>query len=93
MKKRLEAHVYSREVVFFKELPKTKTGKILKRKLRRMHEQEAKAGNSVMKSSPLGCTGFFLPICYSTNAAALTDSAYHWHNHQAVQDPPAVTAL
>jgi acetyl-CoA synthetase len=38
VKKRLEAHAYPREVVFLKEMPKTKTGKILKQELRRMHE-------------------------------------------------------
>ena len=45
VKTRLEAHAYPREVVFLKEMPKTKTGKILKQELRRMHEQEANAGN------------------------------------------------
>jgi hypothetical protein len=38
VKKRLEAHAYPREVVFLKEMPTTKTGKILKQELRRMHE-------------------------------------------------------
>ncbi len=38
VKTRLEAHAYPREVVFLKEMPKTKTGKILKQELRRMHE-------------------------------------------------------
>ena len=37
VKTRLEAHAYPREVVFLKEMPKTKTGKILKQELRRMH--------------------------------------------------------
>ncbi len=45
VKTRLEAHAYPREVVFLKEMPKTKTGKILKQELRRMHEQKAKTGN------------------------------------------------
>ena len=45
VKTRLEAHAYPREVVFLEEMPKTKTGKILKQELRRMHEQEVKAGN------------------------------------------------
>ena len=38
VKKRLEAHAYPREVVFIKKMPMTKTGKILKHELRRMHE-------------------------------------------------------
>ena len=38
VKTRLEAHAYPREVVFLEEMPKTKTGKILKQELRRMHE-------------------------------------------------------
>jgi acetyl-CoA synthetase len=38
VKTRLEAHAYPREVVFLKEMPKTKTGKILKQELRRLHE-------------------------------------------------------
>lgn len=38
VKKRLEAHAYPREVAFLSEMPMTKTGKILKHKLRRMHE-------------------------------------------------------
>ena len=37
VKTRLEAHAYPREVVFLEEMPKTKTGKILKQELRRMH--------------------------------------------------------
>ena len=36
--KRLEAHAYPRQVVFLKKMPMTKTGKILKHELRRMHE-------------------------------------------------------
>ena len=42
VKKRLEAHAYPREVVFLKKMPKTKTGKILRNELRRIHEQEVK---------------------------------------------------
>ena len=38
VKKRLEAHAYPRAVAFLKEMPMTKTGKILKHELRRMHE-------------------------------------------------------
>lgn len=38
VKKRLEAHAYPREVTFLTEMPITKTGKILKNELRRMHE-------------------------------------------------------
>jgi acetyl-CoA synthetase len=38
VKKRLEAHAYPREVTFLSEMPMTKTGKILKNELRRMHE-------------------------------------------------------
>ncbi len=38
VKTRLEAHAYPREVVFLKEMPKTKTGKILKNALRKIHK-------------------------------------------------------
>ena len=38
VKTRLEAHAYPREVVFLKKMPQTKTGKILKNELRKMHE-------------------------------------------------------
>jgi acetyl-CoA synthetase len=38
VKTRLEAHAYPREVVFLKEMPKTKTGKILRNELRKIHE-------------------------------------------------------
>jgi acetyl-CoA synthetase len=38
VKSRLEAHAYPREVEFLEEMPMTKTGKILKQELRRMHE-------------------------------------------------------
>jgi acetyl-CoA synthetase len=41
VKTRLEAHAYPREVVFLKKMPQTKTGKILKQELRRMHAAEA----------------------------------------------------
>lgn len=36
---RLEAHAYPREIQFLAELPMTKTGKILKTELRRLHER------------------------------------------------------
>ena len=39
VKTRLEAHAYPRAVEFLKEMPMTKTGKILKQELRRMHEK------------------------------------------------------
>ena len=42
VKKRLEAHAYPREVAFVDEMPRTKTGKILRNELRNTHEQEAK---------------------------------------------------
>jgi acetyl-CoA synthetase len=42
VKKRLEAHAYPREVTFVSEMPMTKTGKILKHELRRMHETRFK---------------------------------------------------
>ena len=38
VKKRLEAHAYPREVAFVDEMPRTKTGKILRNELRRIHE-------------------------------------------------------
>jgi acetyl-CoA synthetase len=38
VKTRLEAHAYPREVVFLKEMPKTKTGKLLRNELRKIHE-------------------------------------------------------
>ena len=38
VKNRLEAHAYPREVAFVSKMPMTKTGKILKHELRRMHE-------------------------------------------------------
>jgi len=38
VKKRLEAHAYPREVTFLEEMPMTKTGKILKQELRRIHK-------------------------------------------------------
>ncbi|UCF82296.1 MAG: AMP-binding protein [Desulfobacteraceae bacterium] len=40
VKTKLEAHAYPREVEFMKELPRTKTGKILKQELRRMHKEK-----------------------------------------------------
>ena len=42
VKKRLEAHAYPREVAFVDEMPRTKTGKILRKELRALHGQEAK---------------------------------------------------
>jgi acetyl-CoA synthetase len=42
VKKRLEAHAYPREVVFVDEMPRTKTGKILRNKLRALDEEENK---------------------------------------------------
>jgi acetyl-CoA synthetase len=38
VKKRLEAHAYPRELAFLKEMPRTKTGKILRNELRKIHE-------------------------------------------------------
>ena len=40
VKKRLEAHAYPREVAFVDEMPRTSTGKILKDKLRKIHETQ-----------------------------------------------------
>ena len=42
VKTRLEAHAYPREVAFLKEMPRTKTGKILKHELRKIHEEHKK---------------------------------------------------
>ena len=42
VKTRLEANAYPREVAFLKEMPRTKTGKILKHELRRLHEENLK---------------------------------------------------
>ena len=42
VKKRLEAHAYPREVVFVSEMPRTKTGKILRNELREIHEAGTK---------------------------------------------------
>jgi acetyl-CoA synthetase len=39
VKTKLEAHAYPREVEFLEKMPQTKTGKILKNELRRMHEK------------------------------------------------------
>ena len=45
VKKKLEAHAYPREVAFVDEMPRTKTGKILRNELHKIHEQEAKINN------------------------------------------------
>jgi len=39
VKKKLEAHAYPREVAFVKVMPTTKTGKILKHRLKELHKQ------------------------------------------------------
>jgi acetyl-CoA synthetase len=39
VKRRLEAHAYPREVAFVDEMPRTKTGKILRNELRRIHKE------------------------------------------------------
>jgi acetyl-CoA synthetase len=49
VKKRLEAHAYPREVVFVGEMPRTKTGKILRNKLREIHQAGTK-GSKVQGS-------------------------------------------
>jgi acetyl-CoA synthetase len=49
VKTKLEAHAYPREVEFMKKLPRTKTGKILKSELRRLHEEKSKKGKKVGK--------------------------------------------
>ena len=41
VKSKLEAHAYPREVEFIRQMPMTKTGKILKQELREMHMQSA----------------------------------------------------
>jgi len=41
VKSKLEAHAYPRQVEFIRQMPMTKTGKILKQKLREMHMQKA----------------------------------------------------
>jgi len=38
VKERLEAHAYPREVAFVDEMPRTKTGKILRNELRKLHK-------------------------------------------------------
>jgi acetyl-CoA synthetase len=38
LKKRLEAHAYPREIEFLEDMPTTKTGKILKHKLKKLHQ-------------------------------------------------------
>ncbi len=48
VKTKLEAHAYPREVEFLKKMPRTKTGKILKQELRRMHEEKSKRGKKGM---------------------------------------------
>ena len=40
VKSKLEAHAYPREVEFIRQMPMTKTGKILKQELREMHMQK-----------------------------------------------------
>jgi acetyl-CoA synthetase len=40
VKTRLEAHAYPRKVTFVKEMPRTKTGKILRQELRKLHEKQ-----------------------------------------------------
>ena len=43
VKTNLEAHAYPREIEFLKEMPRTKSGKILRSELRKLHlEKEAK---------------------------------------------------
>ena len=42
VKKRLEAHAYPREVVFVTDMPRTKTGKILRNELRKLHNASPK---------------------------------------------------
>ncbi|MBC8391287.1 MAG: AMP-binding protein [Deltaproteobacteria bacterium] len=47
VKTRLEAHAYPREVEFLKKMPRTKTGKILRRELGRIHHaKKAKSKNN-----------------------------------------------
>jgi acetyl-CoA synthetase len=41
VKNKLEAHAYPREVEFIRQMPMTKTGKILKQELRKMHKHKA----------------------------------------------------
>jgi acetyl-CoA synthetase len=43
VKTRLEAHAYPREVAFLKDMPMTKTGKILKKELHKIHEEQTAA--------------------------------------------------
>jgi acetyl-CoA synthetase len=38
VKRNLEAHAYPREIQFLKDMPRTKTGKILRSELRKMQE-------------------------------------------------------
>jgi len=44
VKRRLEAHAYPREVEFLSKMPMTKTGKILKNELRKIHEAKKVKG-------------------------------------------------
>jgi acetyl-CoA synthetase len=56
VKTRLEAHAYPREVVFVDEMPRTSTGKILRKELRRMHKAGVNGskvqGSKVESSAP-----------------------------------------
>jgi acetyl-CoA synthetase len=47
VKKQLEAHAYPREVAFVDEMPLTSTGKILKDKLRKIHQAQKSMESSV----------------------------------------------
>ena len=42
VKSKLEAHAYPREVEFIRQMPMTKTGKILKQELREMHKEKTR---------------------------------------------------
>ncbi|MEW5910612.1 MAG: AMP-binding protein [Thermodesulfobacteriota bacterium] len=42
VKSRLEAHAYPREIEFLKDMPKTKSGKILRSELRKIHHSKKK---------------------------------------------------
>jgi len=44
VKKRLEAHAYPRKIAFVKDMPTTKTGKILKYQLRELHQESKDPG-------------------------------------------------
>ena len=43
VRKRLEAHAYPREVAFVTQMPRTKTGKILRNELRKLHDAQKPA--------------------------------------------------